>query len=116
MKTHHPITYQVVDNANDIPFIRWLGTNDTPTTSLLKPLQVVILSASEGSLSYLHSFFEQQTSLKPLQAGSPPLSPKERAGQTGQDHPRIKYMRGNMLNAGESVSPCDGLSTYQIAA
>src|SRR5205085_963612 len=40
------LTYQIVGNAEGIPSIRWLGTNHTPTTSLLK-----------GSPHHLHYSF-----------------------------------------------------------
>jgi hypothetical protein len=94
------LTYQVVGNAGGIPSIRWLGANDIPTTSLLK----------RAPLHPQYSF-ERQALLKTLQASSAPLSPKELAMQTDQDHTLVKQMLRRMLNAGEIVSPCYGLYT-----
>src|SRR3989440_877261 len=94
------LTYQVVGNGDGIPSIRWLGTNDIPTTSLLKRAPL-----------HLHYSFERQTLLKTLQASPTPLSPKELAMQTDQDHTLIKQMLRRMLKAGEIVSPCYGLYT-----
>src|SRR3989440_5062656 len=94
------LTYQVVGNSDGIPSIRWLSTNDIPTTSLLKRAPL-----------HLHYSFERQALLKTLQASPTPLSPKELAMQTDQDHTLIKQMLRRMLKAGEIVSPCYGLYT-----
>ncbi len=94
------LTYQVVGNAGGIPSIRWLGTNDIPTTSLLKCAPL-----------HLQYSIERQALLKTLQASSAPLSPKELAMQTDQDHTLVKQMLRRMLKAGEIVSPCYGLYT-----
>jgi hypothetical protein len=100
MKTHHPTTYQVVGNADDTHFIRWLGTNNTPTTSLLKRAQ-----------HHLNYTFERQALLKILQVSSAPLSPRELARQTSQDHTLMKQLLQRMLNTGEIVSACYYLYT-----
>jgi len=91
------LTYQVVANERGIPSIQWLGSNDYPVVSLLRP----------GSpLS-----FERQDILKVLQAANRPLSPKELAAQTGQDHTLLRQLLRRMLNAGDIISPAYGLYT-----
>jgi AAA domain-containing protein len=91
------LTYQVIANANGIPSIQWLGTNHYPVSSLLK---------GNTPLS-----FERQDILKVLQATSHPLSPKELAQQTGQDHTLVRQLLRRMLNAGDIISPAYGLYT-----
>jgi archaellum biogenesis ATPase FlaH len=91
------LAYQVIANERGIPSIQWLGTNDYPVTSLLRP----------GSpLS-----FQRQDILKVLQAASRPLSPKELAAQTGQDHTLVRQLLRRMLNAGDIISPAYGFYT-----
>ncbi len=92
------LIYQVVGNADGIPSIRWLGANYTPTASLLK-----------GGPYHLQYSFERQGLLKILRASPVPLSPKELASQTGQDHTLVKQMLRRMLKAGEILSPAYGL-------
>jgi len=91
------LTYQVIANADGIPSIQWLGTNHYPVSSLLR-----------GSTPLS---FERQDILKVLQATSRPLSPKELAQQTGQDHTLLRQLLRRMLNAGDIISPAYGLYT-----
>jgi len=91
------LAYQVVANERGVPSIQWLGSNDYPVASLLKP----------GSpLS-----FQRQDILKVLQAASRPLSPKELAAQTGQDHTLVRQLLRRMLDAGDIISPAYGFYT-----
>ena len=92
------LIYKVVGNADGIPSIRWLGTNFTPTASLLK-----------GGPYHLQYSFERQALLKILRVSPVPLSPKELASQTGQDHTLVKQMLRRMFKAGEILSPAYGL-------
>src|SRR6266568_2514520 len=92
------LIYQVVGNADGIPSIRWLGANYTPTASLLK-----------GGPYHLQYSFERQGLLKILRASPVPLSPKELASQTGQDHTLVKQMLRRMFKTGEILSPAYGL-------
>ncbi len=92
------LIYQVVGNADGIPSIRWLGANYTPTASLLK-----------GGPYHLQYSFERQALLKILRVSPVPLSPKELASQTGQDHTLVKQMLRRMFKAGEILSPAYGL-------
>ncbi len=89
------LTYQVIANADGIPSIQWLGTNDYPVASLLR-----------GSTSLS---FERQDILKVLQAANHPLSPKELAEQTGQNHTLVRQLLRRMLIAGDIISPAYGL-------
>jgi len=91
------LTYQVIANADGIPSIQWLGTNHYPVAALLR-----------GSTPLS---FERQDILKVLQATSRPLSPKELAKQTGQDHTLVRQLLRRMLNAGDIISPAYGLYT-----
>src|SRR6266704_560851 len=92
------LIYKVVGNADGIPSIRWLGTNFTPTASLLK-----------GGPYHLQYSFERQALLKILRVSPVPLSPKELASQTGQDHTLVKQMLRRMFKTGEILSPAYGL-------
>lgn len=91
------LVYQIIANANGIPSIQWLGTNHDPVASLLK-----------GSTSLS---FERQDILKVLQATSHPLTPKELAAQTGQNHTLVRQLLRRMLDAGDIISPAYGLYT-----
>jgi RecA-family ATPase len=91
------LAYQVVANERGVPSIQWLGSNDYPIATLLRPV---------SSLS-----FERQDILKVLQAANHPLSPKELAAQTGQDHTLLRQLLRRMLNAGDIISPAYGLYT-----
>ena len=91
------LTYQVIANADGIPSIQWLGTNHLPVASILR-----------GSIPLS---LERQDILKVLQATSRPLSPKELAEQTGQDHTLVRQLLRRMLNAGDITSPAYGLYT-----
>ncbi len=91
------LTYQVIANERGIPSIQWLGANNYPVAPLLRPV---------SSLS-----FERQDILKVLQAANRPLSPKELAAQTGQDHTLLRQLLRRMLNAGDIISPAYGLYT-----
>ena len=91
------LTYQVIANADGIPSIQWLGTNNLPVASILR-----------GSIPLS---LERQDILKVLQATSRPLSPKELAEQTGQDHTLVRQLLRRMLNAGDITSPAYGLYT-----
>src|SRR6266568_4895040 len=77
------LTYQVIANERGIPSIQWLGANNYPVAPLLRPV---------SSLS-----FERQDILKVLQAANRPLSPKELAAQTGQDHTLLRQLLRRML-------------------
>jgi len=91
------LTYQVIPNEHGIPSIQWLGTNHYPVASLLRASTPLSL--------------ERQEILKVLQAMSRPLSPKEVAEQTGQDHTLVRQLLRRMLNAGDIISPAYGLYT-----
>ncbi|MFL5654464.1 MAG: AAA family ATPase [Ktedonobacteraceae bacterium] len=95
------LTYQVVVNADSIPSIRWLGTNQTSAPFLF----------TGGSYHRPHYSFGRQILLKALQASYVPLSPKTLAIQTGQDHTLVKQMLRRMLDAGHILSPAYGLYT-----
>jgi RecA-family ATPase len=89
------LIYQVIANERGIPSIQWLGENHYPVAPLLRPV---------SSLS-----FERQDILKVLQSAGRPLSPKELAAQTGQDHTLLRQLLRRMLNAGDIISPAYGL-------
>ncbi len=90
------LTYQVVENAQGVPYIHWLEENHHPVQALL----------SQPALSY-----ERRAILKALQESSTPLHPGEVANRTGLNHTNLRKMLPRLFHAGEIASPARGLYT-----
>ncbi len=90
------LTYQVVENAQGVPYIHWLEENHHPVQALLSP----------PALSY-----ERRAILKALQESSTPLHPGEVANRTGLNHTNLRKMLPRLFHAGEIASPARGLYT-----
>src|SRR6266566_2555516 len=88
------LTYQVVENAQGVPYIHWLEENHHPVQALL----------SQPALSY-----ERRAILKALQESSTPLHPGEVANRTGLNHTNLRKMLPRLFHAGEIASPARGL-------
>jgi len=91
------LTYRVIANAEGIPSIQWLSTNHYSVTSLLKGNTPLTL--------------ERQDILEVLHSTNHPLSPRELAEQTGQDHTLVRQLLRRMLKSGDIISPAYGLYT-----
>ena len=91
------LTYQVIENPSGIPYIQWLGENNTTLSALL---------SGDTNLS-----LDRQKILQVLRDASGPLGPQEIAELTGQKYLSVRQTLIRMHEAQEITRPSRGQYT-----
>ncbi len=91
------LTYQVVENPSGIPYIQWLGENNSTLSALL---------SGDTNLS-----LDRQKILQVLRDAEGPPGPQEVAERTGQKYISVRLNLSHMHKAREITRPSRGLYT-----
>ncbi len=91
------LTYQVVENPSGIPYIQWLGENNSTLSALL---------SGDTNLS-----LDRQKILQVLRDAEGPPGPQEVAERTGQKYISVRLNLSHMHKAREIARPSRGLYT-----
>src|SRR6266571_4958982 len=83
------LSYQIVENASDIPSIQWLGENTYSVSTLLNGPTTVSI--------------QRQQLLQALSHAQGPLGPQELTERTGQKSTSVRLTLGRMHQAGEII-------------
>src|SRR5581483_7235669 len=91
------LTYQVIENPSGIPYIQWLGENNSTLSALL---------SGDTNLS-----LDRQKILQVLRDAPGPLGPQEIADRTGQKYTYVRLNLSRMHEAQEIARPSRGMYT-----